>query len=61
MRCHPDRLRAGRFPNWSKTEHDALAGMAKEVYDFASACLDCSNYGSVGDDVIEDYGFRVRA
>eukprot|EP00969_Alexandrium_andersonii_P046440 2038064-Alexandrium_andersonii.AAC.1 len=35
--------------------------MAKEVYDFASAYLDCSNCGSVEDDVIEDYGFRARA
>eukprot|EP00969_Alexandrium_andersonii_P053477 2351805-Alexandrium_andersonii.AAC.1 len=35
--------------------------MAKEVCDFASAYLDCSNCGSIEDDVIEDYGFRVRA
>eukprot|EP00969_Alexandrium_andersonii_P262061 11585439-Alexandrium_andersonii.AAC.1 len=21
LRCHPDRLHAGRFPRWSKAEH----------------------------------------
>eukprot|EP00969_Alexandrium_andersonii_P138024 6104722-Alexandrium_andersonii.AAC.1 len=35
--------------------------MAKEVYDFAPAYLDCSNGGSIEDDAIEDYGFRARA
>eukprot|EP00969_Alexandrium_andersonii_P206240 9111850-Alexandrium_andersonii.AAC.1 len=35
--------------------------MAKEVYDFSNTYLDCAYCGSIEDDIIADYGCRVRA